>query len=217
MGFHERAGIANRTSPHPPPFSDIGRHDAAVAASHDEAARLTFIGGIYRALAKLAPGNRAAYLHRVSPALEREFGRPPQDRDEVHRGMRRDPFWQMWSAIRRNNVEYRQNVGRTMVLRQLDDVNRRIRALNARAPHRLKLDPSLAIPRYVSEVDNHCMPGSYHTELGPDDAFAGANYDFGLFLSTGGNFGPYCDGAGMALARWIKNNLPDFKPPVALR
>ena len=205
----------SNTSPEhsPPPFTEIGYHAAAATTTHDETARFNFIGGVYRQLAKLAPGNRAAYNARVAPRLKQDLGRAPEDRHEVHRGMKRDPFWQWWSALRRNNMEYRWAAGRSAVLRQLDAVNATVADLNAVAPERLKLDASVQTPPYIASVDNHLMPGSYQTEVVPGDAFAGAIYDCGgLFLSTAGFFGPYSDGAGRGLAGRIKDNLPDFKP-----
>ncbi len=41
---------------------------------------------------------------------------------------------------------------------------------------------------------------------------AAANYDAGLFVTTGGALGLYSDGGGVAVAEWIKANAPGFKP-----
>jgi SAM-dependent methyltransferase len=72
------------------------------------------------------------------------------------------------------------------------------------------------IPRYVAAVDHHCMPGSYHTELFPGDVSAAANYDSGIFATTGGTLGRYTDGGGQAILRWLERNLPGFKPRTIL-
>jgi 16S rRNA G1207 methylase RsmC len=108
-------------------------------------------------------------------------------------------------------MEMRQQTGRGLVLRQLDQLIEKARALNASSAG-LELDPTVQVPRYASAVDIHCMPGGYHTELVPDDVSAAANYDSGIFATTGGMLGRYNDGGGQALAQWLKQEFPDFKP-----
>ena len=56
------------------------------------------------------------------------------------------------------------------------------------------------------------MPGSYYTELVPGDITGPANYDAGIFATTGGMLGRYNDGGGVAVAEWVSKNLPDFQP-----
>jgi ubiquinone/menaquinone biosynthesis C-methylase UbiE len=60
------------------------------------------------------------------------------------------------------------------------------------------------VPPYQRAVDIHCMPGSYHGEEQPGDVSAGANYDCGIFVTTGGGMGALSDGGGQALAKWAK-------------
>jgi SAM-dependent methyltransferase len=85
-----------------------------------------------------------------------------------------DPDYQMWSALRRTGMEMRQQAGRALVLRQAEALRDRARALNAGAHHAasastLQLDPTVTVPRYQSELDNHCMPGRYFVEYVDDD------------------------------------------------
>ena len=68
------------------------------------------------------------------------------------------------------------------------------------------------VPRYQRAVDIHCMPGSYHGEARPGDVSAGANYDVGMFVTTGGGMGAFNDGGGQALARWIADTRPGWRP-----
>ena len=56
------------------------------------------------------------------------------------------------------------------------------------------------------------MPGGYTTELAKDDVRAAANYDIGVFATTGGGLGCFNDGAGLAVAQWIKSRYPNLKP-----
>jgi SAM-dependent methyltransferase len=108
-------------------------------------------------------------------------------------------------------MEQRQQAGRWTALRQSERLAR-IAADLTEGDARLSLDPAVAIPRYVSAVDHHCMPGSYHTEYFPGDVTNGANYDHAGFVTTSGLLGKYSDGGGHAVVKWVQRNLPDFKP-----
>jgi SAM-dependent methyltransferase len=195
-----------------PPWTDVGRHGVFPEGRHDEIARFNFLASFNQHLAaSVFPGNRLAYDSRIEPAFVAEHGRKPQTRQEVRKAMGRDGFYRFWSGLRRSYMEMRQENGRTMVLRQLPSLIDKARALNDGA-ETLKLDPAVKSPRYVTAVDIHCMPGCYHTEIVADDVAAAANYDSGLFATTGGLLGRYTDGGGRAIGDWLDKNQPDFKP-----
>jgi SAM-dependent methyltransferase len=196
----------------PPPWTDVARHGVFPEGRHDEIARFNFLASFNQHLAaSVFPGNRLAYETRVEPAFVAEKGRPPETRQEVRKAMGKDGFYRFWSGLRRTYMEMRQENGRTMVLRQLDSLIDKARALNEGA-QTLKLDPTIAQPRYAAAVDIHCMPGGYHSEIAVDDVAAAANYDSGLFATTGGLMGRYTDGGGRAIGDWLDKNQPDFKP-----
>ena len=196
----------------PPPWTEVGRHGVFPHGSHDEAARFNFLANLNKHLAgTLGPGNKLAYDRRVEPAFRAEHGRAPADRFEVRRAMNKDPYHRFWSALKRNSMEMRQQNGRSMVLRQIDELNARARQYNE-GKDTLELDPGVKTPRYQSAVDIHCMPGSYHGELMPGDVAAGANYDSGIFVTTGGAMGALSDGGGQALVEWIKKERPGWAP-----
>ena len=184
----------------PPPYSAVGKHGVFPHASHDERARFNFLANLNKHVAgTLGPGNKLAYERRALPKFVAEHDREPHDRFEVRRAMNADPYHRFWSALKRNNMEMRQQNGRSIVLRQLDDLDARARAASGNGDG-LELDPAIAIPRYQKAVDIHCMPGSYHGEERPGDVSAGANYDCGIFVTTGGGMGALSDGGGQALA-----------------
>jgi ubiquinone/menaquinone biosynthesis C-methylase UbiE len=196
----------------PPSWSHVGRHAVFPEAGLDDTARFDFLANLNGFLSgQVLPRVRDAYEQRVKPAFEKAQGRAPADRHEVRRAMGSEPAYQTWSALRRNSMEMRQQAGRGLVFRQLDALNRKAAALNHEAPT-LRLDPSVKVPRYASAVDIHCMPGGYHTEVMPGDASAGANYDSGIFATTGGMLGRYNDGGGQAVAQWLRREHPDFRP-----
>jgi SAM-dependent methyltransferase len=196
----------------PPDYRVIGRHAVFPETDHDEIERINFLAQMNRHLAaRVVPGVKAAYENRVAPEFEAQNGRPLATRHEARKAMLEDPAFQTWSALRRMTMEQRQQAGRWTALRQNERLAR-IAADLTEGDERLSLDPTLAIPRYVSAVDHHCMPGSYHTEYFPGDITNGANYDHAGFVTTSGLLGKYSDGGGHAVVNWVRRNLPDFKP-----
>ena len=196
----------------PPSWQHVGRHAVFPQSAHDDTARFDFLANLNGYLStRLSPKVRESYEKRVKPAFEQREGRAPESRHEVRKAMAADPVYQTWSALRRNTMEMRQQAGRGMVLRQLGPLIDKVRQINETSPG-LQLDPSVQVPRYASAVDIHCMPGGYHTELVPGDVLAPANYDSGIFATTGGMLGRWNDGGGQALAQWLKKEHPQFKP-----
>ena len=200
----------------PPPVTEAQQHAVYPTLDHDERARLNFLAACNRYVAaSLSPGNELAFDTQVRPMFQEKHGRDPQSRHEVRQAMNQNSFHSLWSALRRNLMEIRQQSGAAIVLRQLDDLAARARALNE-GDANLQLDSSVQIPSYVAEVDHHCMPGSYYRELIDGDVAPAANYDTGFFVTTGGTIGPLCDGAGKSIANWVKEIIasqrPDFKP-----
>ncbi|WP_446655330.1 methyltransferase domain-containing protein [Blastomonas sp.] len=195
-----------------PPYTAVALHGVSPQPSHDEAARFDFLANLNKYLSgTLGPGNKLAYDTRVLPGFVAEHGREPKDRFEIRHAMYRDPHHRFWSALKRNSMEMRQQNGRAMVLRQLDELNAKARQFNE-GRDTLELDPGVAVPRYQSAIDIHCMPGSYHGEEVPGDVSAGANYDCGIFATTAGGLGALSDGGGQALVKWAREQRPGWQP-----
>lgn len=196
----------------PPAWNRVKKHAVFPEAKHDEIARYNFLANLNRYLATvISPGNKIAYEKRVRPNFQNEHGRDFQSREEVHEAMKQDQYYQTWSALRRCAMEMRQQAGRSMVLRQANELAQKAQVLN-QGKDTLKLNPDLEIPHYIQAVDHHCMPGSYYTEIIKEDVTAAANYDSGLFVTTAGLLGRMNDGGGRAIAQWLKNEFPEFQP-----
>jgi len=196
----------------PPVWNKVGKHEVFPEANHDEIARFNFLTNMNMHLSgAVIPGVKEAFELRAEPAFKREKGRAPETRHEVRDLMSKDAFYQWWSALRRSTMEMRQQNGRSMVYRQLNELNQKAEHLNAGA-NTLQLDSNTQIPSYVSAVDTHCMPGSYHRSVTDGDISAGANYDCGLFVTTAGLLGSYSDGGGKAIAEWLRSDHPNLKP-----
>lgn len=196
----------------PPPYTAMTRHPMMPKASQDETARFNFLTHFNRFLSgNIGAGNKLAYDKRALPAFKEVKGRDPVHRYEVRDAMNADPWHRNWSALKRNSMEMRQHFGRQMVLRQLDELDAMAKQYNEHSGL-LELDPSIEQPHYQTAVDIHCQPGGYHTEERADDVTVGANYDVGLFATTGGALGGLNDGGGTAVVGWVKAERPDWKP-----
>jgi len=193
----------------PPDYRVVGQHAVFPKTRHDETERYNFLAHLNRHLAsQVMPGVKTAFEAEVEPAFAKAKNRPPENRHEVRKALQQNSIYQTWSALRRNTMEMRQQNGRAIVLRQLEQLNSTAKSI----PVSLKLDPSLEIPNYLTGVDHHCMPGSYYSELTNHDVAAGANYDSGMFATTGGALGRFTDGGGQAVVHWLSQNLPDWQP-----
>ena len=195
----------------PPTYDKVHRHEMFPETTHDETARFNFITNLNQHLSTVSAGNRLAYEKRVRPDFQKENGRDFNNRHEVNQAFKSDPYWQTWSALRRNTMEMRHQAGRSVVLRQINTLNKKAEQLNA-GKSTLQLNPEIKSPRYASAVDIHCQPGGYHTEICEGDVSVGANYDSGIFVTTTGGVGPMIDGGGRAVAKALQDKFPDFKP-----
>lgn len=196
----------------PPTYDRVGRHGLSPDVTHDEIARFNFLTNLNVHVGqRIFPGTKLAFEKRVAPEFEKDAGRPLRDQCEVRDAIRRDPLYQVWAATRRSTMEMRQQAGRHLALRQLNRMSAKAAALNA-GKDTLMLDARIAMPDYLSQVDNHWMPRGYSGEVVPGDVVAGASYEAGLFVTTAGSMSARGDGAGRALVRYLAESFPDFKP-----
>jgi SAM-dependent methyltransferase len=196
----------------PPGYHVVGRHGMMPSVQHDEAARFNFLANMNRFLStQLLPCVKTAYDDRAKPAFVKAQGAAPAHRKDVKAIMQHEPAYQNWSALRRGTMELRQQSGRSVVLRQLEPLIEQARVLNE-GQGTLRLSDNFVVPRYISAVEQHCAPGGYSSELVADDIAAAANYDVGIFATTGGGLGRYADGGGKAVVQWLARTHPSFKP-----
>jgi SAM-dependent methyltransferase len=138
----------------------------------------------------------------------------PQDRDQAFELLERDPRYAIWSELRRNSMEVRQQRNLESAMRQRDALAAACRdaLASADAAATLELDPSFTPPDYLVKTHAHLLPGGYLTDEGADDVAVGAAYEASSYSVVPGRSGPHSDGAGRALARWILGRFPDFRP-----
>lgn len=187
-------------------------HGMLPIASHDELARQEFCSSLRRLFTtRLWPGCRELYEQRLLPNFRERHGRDPESFDEAFRLMRESFYFRGTELLGRTAQEMVwDNVGES-VERQLDELNAKAKP-RRRERGSLRLDPGLAIPRYLKAVDIHVMPGNFHTDRSADDVYAGALYDRGVYVFSFGGLGSLNDNYGHAIAEFVKERFAGFRP-----
>ncbi len=206
--------------PLPPDSRSLYRHGMTPEISHDESARINVLASLNASVAAtLSSGVKLAYEHDAKPKLtaeELDLTDPKvQTGATVRKAIRSNPVYQSWASLRRAIQEMNRQTARHIALRQLDALRQRAEALNGsddKAKKTLHLNPSLEVPRYLADADNHLQPGGYHTEIVPGDLTAAATYDVATFVTAMGMFGAKGDSGGRGMAKWLKQHHPNFKP-----
>ena len=191
-----------------------GKHEMLPENTHDEVNRQMFISGLKLHLAgQISPHLRSTYEKHVKPKIVRQKKRLPLNRHEIRKVMAHEPTYQTWSALQRTSQEMKQDTQSEIAERQLVSLNEKAKTLSKSSTKgSLKLDKNLPIPKYMSSVDVHCIPGGYHNELIENDVLPAAVYDPGVFLYSMGRMGAYNEDMGETIISFIKQNYEKFHP-----
>ncbi len=202
------------------PASDDAAEPASLESlsppTHDEHARQAFVASLRKYLmVDMAHRMRRHYDEQVAPAVAERVGHAPRDAREVRRAMLGEPYFQAWSALRYSAQELTWWTVQPQVERALPALRENCRTLAAQRPAggTLRLDPSTPIPKEVSALDIHLMPGCFHTEFAADDVAQGAVYTLGTAV-FGGALKLRTRGGGVAssVARWLRTTRPGLAP-----
>lgn len=189
------------------------QHGLGLPRTLDEAARHDFVSALRGfILHDMAGDMRATYEHEVKPAEVRAKGREPANGSEVHAAMRGKSTFKFYSAMRVNAQEMVWDSVREQVVRERHSLNASVAQALAANPDALALKPGFKVPRSVSALDVHLMPGNYDSEHGPNDAVQGSLYDHGTTVFFMGLLGEDGGDIGRSIARFVKLRYPDFKP-----
>lgn len=180
--------------------------------SHDEAARQRYAMGLRQYLfGPLRQAMGRAFYGKVAPEFEAREGKPLNDRGAARREVLRLPSYQYFSDLHRISQEMIWNSVIDTLDRTEPSLREKYRDLRGKARGSIELDPALAIPKYVSNIDIHCMPGNYHRSTGDDDVISGALYDRGGYLYSPGG-GLKRGGMGYTSLGFLKEHFPHLKP-----
>ena len=141
--------------------------------------------------------------------------RKPKDGPEVHKAMKDETLFKYYSNLRCNTQEAVWRSVIPGVEREIEDLNRRAQVLSQsteNAQGTLTVDPKFDVPRYVSELDVHLMPGNYHEERVAGDISQGAIYENGLSVFAMGLLGSRMDDITQSVSTYFQMRNPDFKP-----
>ncbi len=196
---------------------EVPNVDSAYCPTHDERARQAFVGALRSHAGRdMRDTLKRYYEIQVAPEVEKTQGEAPQTGREIEKLLDPVLYYQFYSAIRYNAQEM-------MYLSVLEPVERAAaemiaigRTISARRPTggTLTLDPSLAMPRYVTALDVHLAPGSFHSEYLDDDLCQGAMLAYGSKVGLGGSVHRESDlgAVGSSIGYWLTQKYPQFQP-----
>lgn len=189
--------------------------EAQFHPTHDEQARQRFVSMLRKhAIVDMRRDLRDRYEQSVQPGLSARNKTPRNWRD-IRAAMLNDHLYRFYSTTRLNAQEMCYQSVQPTIERELPAMQEI--ALRAReqssAGGSLRLDPTLQIPPYVTQLDVHMAPGYTHLEHGPDDVAQGAVIAFGGKVFTGQH--PYRKNRGTvgeSVSYWLSKKFPNLKP-----
>jgi ubiquinone/menaquinone biosynthesis C-methylase UbiE len=197
-------------------YSMLGDIDTTAVPTANERARQQFISTLRKAaLVDVGGAMKRAYETKVEPEFERAHGHKPTHARDIRDAMEEQEIYKFYSSLRYNAQEMVWESVRPQVERHLPEMIA-IADRAAQSPTSggsLRLNPDLKIPRYVSELDVHLMPGCFHSEHTDRDVAQGAIYTYGVGVFYGGlKMMKAGGGPGASIANFLKYGYPDFKP-----
>lgn len=188
--------------------------DTLFQQTHDEYVRTRYIATLHNhALMNVRFKVRDTYEKDVRPEFERAHGRSPETGVEISKAIEKNLFYRTYSSVRYNAQEMLSQSKVPAVERKLPEMIEVAREVANENPTggTLRTNPDLEIPRYVTALDVHLIPGGYHAEHTEDDVAQGVLLGVkhaGPVINPGRDFGS----VGYSVSAWLKHMYPDFKP-----
>ena len=190
--------------------------DTIARPTANELARQKFISTLRKTvLVDVGGAMKRTYETKVAPALEKANGHEPISARNIRDAMADEPIYKFYSSLRYNAQEMVWESVRPQVERFLPDMIALADKAEQESPAggTLRLNPNLAIPRYVTELDVHLMPGCFHSEHTERDVAQGAMYIYGTGVFYGGlAMVTKGGGPGASIAHLLKYGYTDFQP-----
>ncbi len=194
--------------------------DSFFQPTHNEVARQSFVSALRKHVLVDKLGEmQQVYEGKKKAAFTKAKGHEPKTGDDVEEAMDGEMSYRVYSALRYNAQEMTWASVQDAVERNLPEMISLAKQAASETPAggSLRLNPALEIPRYVSAVDVHLIPGCFHNEYAADDVAQGAVVSFGGMVFTGalgwrqgmkGKFGA----VGESVAYYFQQKYPNFKP-----
>ncbi|MFS0850326.1 methyltransferase domain-containing protein [Novosphingobium panipatense] len=189
-------------------------HAVLPTPTPEEASRQEFAKSLKHFIQQgLLPGLQPVYAGRAAPRFEKEAGRSPKDRHDIRKAMVSDNYFRHYAAVNRISQELLWDSVIDSIEREEDALRAAAAENSAKNRGELRVPENFQVPRYVSALDIHCMPGGYAGDPeDPDGVSLGVLYDRGVYLYSMGYTGPFNDDMGRSVVNYLKRKMPDFKP-----
>ena len=180
-------------------------HNFLITGRHDEVNRQHYISRLRMHILKhIGGGMRKAFVPKNTEKLS-------GGENNFRKKVLKSNYGKFWSTMMVSCQDMVWESAIPPIERAQPELNKRISKQKNKFS-KLFLNPDLKIPNYLTAVDIHRMPGSYHTERSKDDASQGALYDRGRFIYNAGQAGPFADGISRTMAEYISIKWPNFYP-----
>ena len=190
-------------------------HALDLAKSRDSRARERFVSAMRAyVLNDMAAELRADYDKGVRDVAEQRGEGIPADGHDVLRAMRERETFKLYSSLRCTAQELVWNSVIDSINAQADAIEQKVGELTATAEAggSLKLNADLELPRSMTAVDVHLMPGNYDGRNPDAGALPGALYDNGFNVFAFGAMGRELNDIGCSMANFVRLSRPDFAP-----
>jgi len=179
-----------------------------------EAARHEFSKSLKQFIqSSLLPGLGPVFAGRAAPEFAKTAGHAPADRHDIRKAMVPDTYFRHYAAVNRISQELLWDGVIDSIDRQEDELAKQAEINSAKNAGKLIIPDDFEVPRYVSALDIHCMPGGYVGADGSEGQITpGALYDRGVYLYAMGYTGPLNDDMGRSACQYIANKLEGFTP-----
>jgi SAM-dependent methyltransferase len=192
------------------------KHPMLARQTAEDLGRQRFLLALKRELTlHVRPGNRTIFENRVAPALRRGLrSQAGTDREEIKRGLRQDPAYQMWSALTRCSQEMMWATVAEPLLRDRERLEAQAQQYRD-APSRkgsLDVPREFVPPAAMVEHHVHLQSQGYAYTASDTDIMAGALYEAGGNLYSMGQGIGGRDSKAMAAIAWLGRERPGFAP-----
>jgi ubiquinone/menaquinone biosynthesis C-methylase UbiE len=194
--------------------------DSYFRPTHNELARQRYVSSLRKYVLFEKQGEmQRDYETIVAPAYKKAHGHTPRTGVEIEKAMDGRLSYGVYSSMRYDAQEMVWASVQEPVERVLPDMIALAKQAAAENPAggSLRLNPALEVPKYVSALDVHLIPGCFYSEHTADDVAQGAVVSFGGMVFAGamgwrqGFKGSY-GAVGESVSHYIKSKFPGFKP-----